>query len=237
MVAILGSIVRNVDLKALSDLEKSLLRLVKKPIHLTITDNTHSMIHIKPSQSGYRVRLHHMFLAADARVLRSLARFINGRNKRAPSVLRDFVASNQNKIRKTAGKPRKTILRHNGRYFHLKELFDQVNQEYFANRVDCQITWGARRRVRKQNSIKLASYSERTEVIRINPVLDRSYVPKYVLTGIIYHEMLHHYLGVESHNGRKMAHTKKFRQFEERFRHYHNLQAWKQKNLHRLLGR
>ncbi len=233
----MDSIVSNLDLKALSDLEKSLLRLVKRPIHLTITDNIHSMIHISPSNSGYRVRLHHMFLEADAKVLRSLAHYINGRNKKAPSPLRDFVASNHNKIRKAPAKPRRTILRHNGLYFNLKEIFDQVNQEYFANKVDCQITWGARRLVRRQNSIKLASYSDRTKIIRINPVLDRSYVPKYVVTGIIYHEMLHHYLGVESRNGRKMAHTKRFRQFEERFRHYHNLQAWKEKNLHRLLGR
>jgi hypothetical protein len=233
----LGSIVSNLDLKALSNLEKSLLRLVKRAIHLTITDNIHSMIHIRPFNSGYRVRLHHMFLEADTEVLRSLASFITGRNKKPPPLLRDFVASNLNKIKKAPAKPRRTILRHNGRHFNLKELFEQVNQEYFANKVDCQITWGARRLVRRQNSIKLASYSDRTKIIRINPVLDRSYVPKYVVAAIIYHEMLHHHLGVESHNGRKIAHTKRFRRLEERFRHYHNLQEWKEKNLHRLLGR
>jgi hypothetical protein len=229
--------VSNQDLKALSDLEKSLLRLVKRPLHLTITDNIHSMIHIRTANSGYRVRLHHMFLEAETKVLRSLASFITGRKKKAPSPLRSFVASNHNKIRKAPAKPRRTILRHNGRHFNLKELFEQVNGEYFANKIDCHITWGARRLVRRQNSIKLASYSDRTKIIRINPVLDRNYVPKYVITGIIYHEMLHHYLGVESRNGRKMAHTKRFRRFEERFRHYHNLQSWKEKNLRKLLGR
>jgi len=233
----LGSIVSNLDLKALSNLEKSLRRLVKRPIHLTITDNIHSMIHIRTSNSGYRVRLHHMFLEADAEVLRSLARFISGRNKKAPSPIRNFVAANHNKIRKAPAKARRTILRHNGRHFNLQELFEQVNREYFSSKIDCHITWGARRLVRRQNSIKLASYSDKTKIIRINPLLDRSCVPKYVITGIIYHEMLHHYLGVESRNGRKMAHTKRFRRFEERFRHYHNLQAWKEKNLHRLLGR
>ena len=229
--------VKNFDLKGLLDLEKSLLRLVKRPIRLTITDNTHSMIHIRPSNSGYSVRLHHMFLEADQEVLGSLACFINGRAKKAPRLLRDFVASNHSKIRKTPAKYRKTVIRHNGRYFNLKELFDQVNQEYFANKIDCHISWGARRVVRKQNSIKLASYSDRTKIIRINPVLDEGYVPEYVVTGIIYHEMLHHYLGVRSRNGREVAHTKRFRQLEQRFRYYADLQAWKEKNLHRLLGR
>jgi hypothetical protein len=236
-IKVLGSIVSNPDSKALANLEKSLFHLVEKPIRLTLTDNLHSMIHIRPSKSGYRVRLHHMFLQADKEVLKSLARFISGRKQKAPSLLRDFVASNHNKIRKAPRKPRRTILRHNGLHFNLKKLFDQVNQEYFANKLDCYITWGARRLVHRQNSIKLASYSDRTKIIRISPVLDRSYVPKYILTGIIYHEMLRHYLGVESRNGRKMAHTKRFRRFEQRFRHYHKLQAWKEKNLYRLLGR
>jgi hypothetical protein len=34
-----------------------------------------------------------------------------------------------------------------------------------------------------------------------------------------------------------MAHTKRFRQLEQRYRYYHKLQAWKERNLHRLLGR
>ena len=210
---------------------------MKRPIRLTITDNIHSMIHIRTLSSGFSVRLHHMFLRADPEVLRSLAHFINGWNKKAPPLLRDFVASNHNIIRKIPAKPRRVVLRHNGRYFNLKELFDQVNQDYFANQIDCHITWGARRRVRRQQSIKLASYSDRTKIIRINPALDRIYVPKYVVAGIIYHEMLHHHLGVESRNGRKIAHTKRFRQLEERFPHYHRLQDWKEKNLRRLLGR
>jgi hypothetical protein len=229
--------VSNLDVRDLANLEKSLLRLVKSPIHLTITDNVHSMIHIRNSNSGYRVRLHHMFLEANAEILKSLARFITGRRKKAPSLLRSFVASHHSKIRKAPAKPRRVVLRHSGRHFNLKELFDRVNQDYFASKVDCHITWGARRSVRRQSSIKLASYSERTKIIRINPVLDRSYVPQYVLTGIIYHEMLHHYLGIESRNGRQMAHTKRFRRFEEKFRHYQDMLVWKEKNLHRLLGR
>jgi hypothetical protein len=81
-------------------------------------------------------------------------------------------------------------VRSKGRFFDLNTLFDQVNGEYFANEIDCPITWGANRRVRNQNSIKLASYSDRTKTIRVSPALDKSYVPKYVIMGIVYHEML-----------------------------------------------
>jgi len=223
--------------KDVTHLQENLSRLVKKPVHLTITDNTHSMIHIRPSNSGHKMRLHHMFLEADSEVLNSLARFVKSRNRKAPSVLRSFVAANSYKIKQSPRKSRQTTVRSKGRFYDLDALFDQVNREYFANEIDCPITWGANRRVRNQNSIKLASYSDRTKTIRVHPALDKSYVPKYVIMGIVYHEMLHHHLGVEHRNGRKIAHTKRFRQLEARYRDYHRLQAWKERNLNRLLGR
>ena len=218
-------------------LQDSISRLVNRPVHLTITDNTHSMLHVRHSSAGYRLRLHHMFLGADSKVLKSLARFIKGPSRKPPPSLRQFVKTSSHKIGKTSPETRRIKLRSAGRFFDLKELFDQVNREYFANEIDCPITWGANRRVRNQNSIKLASYSDRTKTIRVHPALDKRYVPRSVIMGIVYHEMLHHHLGVEHHNGRKIAHTRRFRQLEARYRHYHRLKAWKEKNLHRLLGR
>jgi hypothetical protein len=227
----------NLNRKDVTHLQQNLSRLLTKPVHLTITDNTHSMIHIRPSGSGYKVRLHHMFFEADTEVLSSLARFVKSRDRKAPSVLRNFVANNSDKIKQSPRKSRQALVRSKGRFFDLNTLFDQVNREYFTNEIHCPITWGANRRVRNQNSIKLASYSDRTKTIRVHPALDKSYVPKYVIMGIVYHEMLHHHLGVEHRNGRKIAHSRRFRHLEARYRHYHRLQAWKEKNLHRLLGR
>ena len=233
----LSSCMETFNRKDAIHLQEKLSSLVKKPVRLTVTDNTHSMIHIRPSNSGYKVRLHHMFLEADTGVLNSLAGFVKSRNRKAPLVLRSFVNANTHKIKKTPRKSRQIIVRSKGRFFDLNALFDQVNGDYFANKIVCLITWGTKRRVRNQNSIKLASYSDRTKTIRVHPALDKSYVPKYVIMGIVYHEMLHHYLGVEHRNGRKIAHSKRFRQLEQRYLHYHKLQAWKKKNLNKLLGR
>jgi hypothetical protein len=228
---------RNLDQKAVTQLQEFLSRLLGKPVHLTITDNSLSMLHVRPSGGAYFLRLHHMFLRADSKVLDSLARYIRSPNKRAPIGLRDFVAANSDKIRKPTPRPQRTLLRHQGRYFNLKTIFDEVNSEYFDNKIDCLITWGVNRKVRNQNSIRLATYSEKTATIRVHTALDKSYVPKYVVTGIVYHEMLHHNLGVESHNGRKVAHSKTFRHMESRYRYHDELQAWKKKNLQRLLGK
>ncbi len=226
-----------VNQKAVAHLQEKISLLVNKPVHLTITDNTYSMIRMRPSNDVYRLRLHHMFLEADADVLDSLAHLINSQSKKARSVLRNFIAANSNKVKRSSRRTRRTVLRSTGRYFDLNTLFDEVNREYFDGQVDCAISWGANRSVRKQKTVKLGSYSDTKRIIRVNPILDRRHVPKYVIKGIIYHEMLHHHIGVETRNGRKIAHTKTFRQLESRYRHFDKLQAWKDKNMHRVLGR
>ncbi|UCG11825.1 MAG: hypothetical protein JSU72_15065 [Deltaproteobacteria bacterium] len=222
---------------AVSHLQKIISNLVAKPVQLTITDNSFSMINVTQSNSGYALRLHHMFLDADEEVLSSLAYFVRSSSRKVPSVLRHFVEANSDRIRKAPPKRRKTALRTVGRFFDLRAIFDQMNHEYFDGKIDCLITWGAKRRIRRQKSIRLATYSEDARTIRINPILDRSYVPKYVVQGIVYHEMLHHFLGVECCNGRRIAHSKAFRRLEAEYRHHHRLQSWKKNNLERLLGR
>ena len=138
--------------KTVAHLQNKISRLVNKPVQLAITDNTCSMISIRPSSNGYNLRLHHMFLDTDTDVIASLAHFIKGRSKKAPSLLRDFVRSNSNKIRKSSPRPRRTVLRSNGRFFDLNMLFDQVNAKYFNNKIDCSITWGPNRRVTSTSS-------------------------------------------------------------------------------------
>ena len=114
--------------KTVAHLQENLSRLVKKSLHLTITDNTGSMIHIRPFGGGYRVRLHHMFLAADSEVLNSLARFVNSRKRKAPSLLRSFVAANSDKIKQSPLKSRQTVVRPKGRVFDLNALLGELRQ-------------------------------------------------------------------------------------------------------------
>jgi hypothetical protein len=221
---------------AIGELRKTISRLVGKPVRLTVTDNSLSMISIKNSGPGYHVRLHHMFLEADGLVLQALANFIRSRSTKAPPALRDFVTANSAKIRRSPGRPRRAVLRTAGRHFNLRDVLDSVNREYFRGELDCAITWGAKRRVGTKRTIRLGTYSEEAKAIRINPALDRSYVPNYVIHGIVYHEMLHHLLGAEYVNGRKVSHSRMFRQMESRYRHHQRLRRWVEKNRQRLMS-
>jgi predicted metal-dependent hydrolase len=72
----------------------------------------------------------------------------------------------------------------------------------------------------------LGSYSQRTNTIRINPVLDRKTVPAYFIEFIVYHEMLHADMGVGRINGRRSVHSSGFRIREKLFKKYEQALAW-----------
>jgi hypothetical protein len=219
------------------ELQEIISRLVARPVALTITDNSHAMITVRWSNPGYRLRLHHMFLEANPAVLKALAGFIGRRGRQAAPVLRQFVAANSGKIKRRAPRLRRAFLRTAGRYFDLREILARINREYFAGQVDCGISWGSARRIRSHCSIRLGTYSEQTRSIRLNPRLDRSFVPRYVIEGIVYHEVLHHLLGTTPVRGRKVAHSPAFRRLESRYPHHAQVQAWIKEHCDRFLGR
>jgi hypothetical protein len=195
------------------------------------------MITVRWSSPGYTVRIHHMFLEAGAPVLKALAGFIGKRSGRPSPVLRQFVAGHAGKIRKAPPRMGRIAVRTAGRYFDLREIFLRVNREHFNGQVDCRITWGTTTRARPRHSIRLGTYSEQTKTIRVHPHLDQSFVPPYVIEGIVYHEMLHHLVGTTAVRGRKVAHLPAFRRLESRYPHHDQVQAWIKTHRDRLLGR
>ena len=220
-------------------IETRLRLLLKAPLCVIITDNTHSIISVKGTKKAYTLRLHHMFLEAPEPILKSLAGYISGRSKGVKKRLRAFVKENEGKIKKQTKpkSPRKVKITTQGKYADLRDSFQRLNRDFFGGCSTCKITWGNRREKRRQNSVRLGSYSPETEIIRINRILDRRSVPDYVLDDVVYHEMLHHHLGTKRRNGRTSYHHEAFRKMEKRFPHSDRAQLWIRHNLHRLLSR
>ncbi|MBW1979671.1 MAG: hypothetical protein JRJ12_00455 [Deltaproteobacteria bacterium] len=221
---------------SIDELQETLARLVGAPVQITVTDNRHSMVSIRKGASGYRVRVHHMFVAAERRIWQALAEFIKSSTRKAPDILAEFVEANSDKIRRQPPRRHRVHLRPTGQYFDLQEIFNRLNQDYFQGKLCCRITWGARRRLKQKKTIRLGSYSEKTGIIRVNAALDRSFVPAYVIEGVVYHEMLHHHLGVEVKNGRRYSHSRLFRQLEARYPHHQKVTAWINKRAALLSG-
>ena len=69
-------------------------------------------------------------------------------------------------------------------------------------------------------------------MIRINPLLDQSWVPLWFLRYILYHEMLHSVVPDEPlGRGRRRVHTEEFNRRERQFRSYARARKWEEENL------
>ena len=103
-----------------------------------------------------------------------------------------------------------------GLHFDLQILFDDLNQSFFNNEIEVeQVSWsrGASRR-------RLGHFDPAFNAIVISRVLDREDVPECVVAFVVYHEMLHAFLGETIRNGRRFKHHAHFRAAERDFPAY-----------------
>jgi hypothetical protein len=132
---------------------------------------------------------------------------------------------------------RQLNLQHEGRWFDLQRIFDDLNERYFRGQLrNYQVKWGRRRRVRPREYFIFGTIQEEDRVIRINPALDQSFVPLWFLKYVLYHEMLHSVVPDEElPSGRRRVHTEEFNRRERTFRHYRRARRWEEENLGKFL--
>ena len=139
--------------------------------------------------------------------------------------------------RPTLPMQRQLNLRHEGRYFDLREIFDRVNDRHFRGRLrGYKVMWGHRRRRRPKEYFIFGTIQEEDRVIRIHPLLDQPFVPRWFLEYILYHEMLHSVVPEETDGGgRRRVHTAEFYRREKSFPRYRRARQWEDENLARFL--
>ena len=209
---------------------------------VVITDNLSTMISIKRSSERerggvYTFRLHHMFVDAPPMVLRAVVAYAERQDRDAAELLRTFIDANEAAIRERR-EPRAISVDTQGRHHDLQAIFDELNAHYFGGAIAARITWGPRtKRKPGRTSIKLGSYTVEDELIRVHPVLDAADVPRHYLAWVVYHEMLHEIHDMPVVEGRRVYHTRAFRQAEAKFEQYPEAVLWERKNLQKLLDR
>src|SRR5438270_2949422 len=126
---------------------------------------------------------------------------------------------------------------HVGRYFDLRAIFNKLNAKYFRKRLrKYTITWGRKRKERPREYFIFGSIQEEDRIIRIHPLLDAQFVPRWFLEYVIYHEMLHAVVPEETdENGRRKVHTDEFYRRERQFHCFHRARRWEDENLDRFL--
>lgn len=201
-------------------------KTTSKTIHLTLTSNTVSMLSIREKESAVLIRLHSMFLNAGSDVLDEIGAFINRKRRPTPRI-KEFI--HQNKARIEERKMRDVHSKPQGRYYNLSDMFEELNREYFSNSVSSAITWGNKSQQRTVRKRRLGSYQRDRDIIRINHVLDSKRVPRYFVEFIVYHEMLHAALALESGNTRQRVHSLEFKRRERLFKNYALALQWEER--------
>jgi predicted metal-dependent hydrolase len=209
-------------------LRDSLAKMTGEAVALTLTDNSTSMLSIRKKDDSVTVRMHRMFLTAGEEVIREIAGFIKKRKGQTP-LIRQFIRANRASLKKRERKGRPASLCEQGRIYHLREIFDSLNNEYFEGGISAAIGWGKRNLRRAVRKRTLGSYCGTANTIRINPVLDRRTTPHYFIRFVVYHEMLHSAVKEEKKNGRRAMHTPEFRRREKLYKDYDRAIAWEKR--------
>jgi predicted metal-dependent hydrolase len=146
------------------------------------------------------------------------------------------------KAKRKAARPTLPMQRHlnlrdEGRYFDLREIFERVNARHFRGRLrGYKVVWGRRRKERPREYFIFGSIQEEDRVIRIHPLLDQPFVPRWFLEYVLYHEMLHSVVPDETDAaGRRRIHTAEFYRREKAFPRYRRARQWEDENLARFL--
>lgn len=217
--------------------------LTRGVVTVTLTDNRYTMISVrriapksKAKDKRYEVRLHHMFADADPVIIRALAHYIEENAADASRVLGDFIDANTGHVRGRTRRAPVQVIFTQGEQHDLRQIFDELNAQYFDNRIEAAITWGLRLgRPRRRNSIKMGSYSVEDRLIRIHRGLDRGFVPRFFVAWIVFHEMLHQVHDIRVKNGRREFHSKEFLSDESQFDQFEIAKRWERANLEALL--
>jgi hypothetical protein len=215
-------------------LERKLRGAFPGPVILSITDNRHSIITHRVQRGVLHARVHHMFLDAPAYVMDSLVRYVTRGDRDASATLGDFIDSNGFRL---ARRKRNAPLVTKGKHHDLLSLLEDLNERYFNGGVNALITWGKRPTTKSptRKTIKLGSYSPVDHLIRVHPSLDRTWVPRYFVAYIVYHEMLHHVIPGSRGLGRVNLHPPEFKEREPQFRHFDRAIEWEKRHVTRLL--
>lgn len=205
-----------------------------RAVVLSITDNRRSII-VHHVQSGVLfARIHHMFLDAPASIVDALVEYVVHGDADADALVGQYIAQNGGRLKKSGPSPYDV----KGDVHDLTEIYESLNERYFGGRVHALIAWG-RYTPRKKNvprkTIRLGNYDFNDHLIRIHPVLDRPWVPRYFIAYIIFHEMLHHIYPACGTDERRALHSAEFLEHERKFRWYERAIAWEARNIRRLL--
>lgn len=194
---------------------------------LVVHDNIHTLASV---DSKKNLRLQEIFLCASEKVLRSLIRVIGRKSRKDDNeIVNRFLAENPpyKGIKELPKSLTKDCIGPYGRYYDLQEILDEIMDKYTGEINGILISW--RKQTTGKSSVTWGSYRDLPNggIIRVNSVLDKKFVPRYVVESIVYHELLHHLIPMEPDGTMQRVHTRSFNSLLEKFPDYGKAERWK----------
>ncbi len=219
----------------LTEFKKNLEQSLKSRVQLHINDNRSTMLSVKWEPSCTKVSMHRFFLDAPENIMEELACYIKKEHSSLAPTLKSYIEDRVNSLNYTHELSVDDLdLKSN--VHNLNFLMEEINQKYFCGELRLNITWFAPKQKRKCSRFTFGLYHHLLRLIKINRRLDRIDVPEYLISYVIYHEMLHHvYPSFCDTNGRRKVHHREFKMMEKKFHVYDKAVAWIEKNRERLL--
>lgn len=214
----------------LLDIKSHLQANLKKKVELKLNNNRSTMLSVRWEPDVTRVSLHRMFLDAPQNVMDELACYVRQESKNISHSVRAFIEDRLKTLDYThLVNPSKLVSC--GNVYNLKTIYDELNAEYFDGKLNLFITWFGKPQQKNRSRVTFGLYHDPLKLIKINRLLDSPSYPDYLISYVIYHEMLHHVApSYYDERGIHRIHSKEFKEREVLFKHYDIAQEWIKKN-------
>ena len=206
---------------------------------IKLTNNRTSILSVKTRYNKVNLRIHNSFVNASDSVIKAVSEFITGKTKANNNIIEEYF--NEHVVERNNNPPKRKIkIIHHGDYHNIKEIYNDINEKFFSNTIEADITWGnfrprTRKRFSRTRHITLGQYSDNDKLIIIHPNLDKKLIPRFLLEAIIYHEMCHQVTGDKKVGKRRQIHTKDFKELEKFYPHSNQAKKWERDNFEYIL--
>jgi hypothetical protein len=109
-----------------------------------------------------------------------------------------------------------------GRAFDLEALYRSLNEKIFRGTVSKPaLHWRT-----STSRLVFGTYSEGLDLVCLNTLLDDPGIPRFVPESVLFHELLHKKHGSVLRKGRRIWHTRAFREEERKYPHLEEAKGW-----------
>jgi len=198
-------------------------------VYLKIKEYKSTYISVVKNRFQIRISLHKLFLKAPDDIKNAVISFCLKKDRNSYRMVKNYANRYFLDLDYSYKLDKKKLVT-KGKYFDLKQIYENLNLIYFKNTLNLNITWFERPKYKKYSHFTFGSYDKNFKLIRINKLIDQINFPFYFINYIVYHEMLHSICEEEiEENGNKKIHTKKFKQLEKKFAYYKETQEFEKK--------